>query len=95
MLLKGLQKLTLLDFPGKMAATVFTAWLICPLRAMSICVTGTPLSSCLPEDTVHEAYPGQHSIEKLSLHGNSLRRHDPNQVNEKTDPFCFSVGVEV
>ena len=54
MLLKGLQKLTLLDFPGKMAATVFSGGcnFLCPFCHNASLVIGERVreSATLPEE---------------------------------------------
>ena len=56
MLLKGLQKLTLLDFPGKMAATVFTGGcnLRCPFCHNASLVTEIDESNLWEEEEIVE-----------------------------------------
>lgn len=54
MLISGMQKLTLLDFPGKTAATVFTLGcnLRCPFCHNALLVTDIRAADIIPEDEV-------------------------------------------
>ncbi len=64
MVIKGLQKITLLDFPGKVACTVFTAGcnFRCPFCHNASLVTHTETAKTIPEEEVFSYLTHRHGI---------------------------------
>lgn len=88
MIIKGLQKITLLDFPGKVACTVFTAGcnFRCPFCHNASLVTHTETAKTIPEEEIFSYLSHRRGI----LDGVGITGGEP-LLQKDLDEFCRKI----
>ena len=88
MIIKGLQKITLLDFPGKVACTVFTAGcnFRCPFCHNASLVTHTETAKTIPEEEIFSYLYHRRGI----LDGVGITGGEP-LLQKDLDEFCRKI----